>query len=141
MTAPKVRSRLLIAALLLLVLFLFYETTIRSWDLYRTLPIVDLPGHFLAGMAATALAYWVLKRRRTRSPHRAAIVVAFVVALAWEATELLQERVSPDPRWLRDVFWWDGFFDVVAAVVGSLVVFPLLRWLSGRFAILRPMDV
>jgi uncharacterized membrane protein YjdF len=141
MTAPNVRSRLLIAALLLWVVFLFHETTVRSWDLYRRLPIVDVPGHFLAGMATTALLYWILKRRRTRSPHRTAIIVAFLLALLWEATERLQEVVSPDPRWLRDVFWWDGFFDVVAAVVGSLVVFPLLRWLSGRLAIFRPMDV
>jgi uncharacterized membrane protein YjdF len=142
----NIRSRLLIAALLGAVVFLAWETSIRAWDLYRTAPLVDLPGHFLAGIASTALAFWYLQRRRSRrnrtdKPYVLAVIVSIVVALLWEAIETAQEVVSPDPAHLRDVFWWDGFWDVIASTVGAVVVFPLLRLLRKRFKAFQPMDV
>lgn len=148
-TAPRkdnIRSRLLIAALLGAVLFLGWETTVRSWDLYRTAPLVDIPGHFLAGVASSALGYWYFQRRRSRKnrtdkPYVLAVIVSLVVAFAWEAIEKAQEMVAPDPAHLRDVFWWDGFWDVVASTVGAIVVFPILRWLRTRVKAFKPMDV
>ncbi len=144
--APNIRSRLLIAGLLGAIVFLSWETVIRTWDLYRTAPIVDLPGHFLSGLATTALAYWFLLWLRTRrgltgKPHHGAILISLAVALAWEGIEGIQEMIAPDPAYLRDVFFWDGFFDVVAALAGSLVVFPLLRWLRGHSKAFGPIDV
>lgn len=144
--ATNIRSRLLIAGLLGAIIFLAWETLVRTWDLYRTAPIVDLPGHFLSGLAVTALAYWLLLWVRTRrgipgKPFGGAILVSFVVALAWEGVEGIQEVLAPDPAHLRDVFFWDGFFDVIAAMVGSFAVFPLLRWLRGHSKAFRPIDV
>ncbi len=144
---PKhLRSRVLIAALLGVVVFLSWETTVRTWDLYRTAPLVDIPGHFLAGMAATAISYWVLqrwrsRRNRTDRPYKLAVLASIVIALLWEAIEMVQEVVAPDPAHLRDVFWWDGFGDVVASTVGALVVFPLLRLLQRRVKAFKAMDV
>lgn len=142
----NIRSRLLIAGLVGAVVFLSWETVVRTWDLYRTAPHVDLPGHFLSGMAATALGYWFLvwmraRRGLTGKPYAGAIVISLIIALAWEGIEAIQEVVAPDPPHLRDVFWWDGFFDVVAAMAGSFVVFPLLRWFRKRWPAFRPMDV
>lgn len=144
--SSNIRSRLLIAALLGAVLFLSWETVVRTWDLYRTAPLVDLPGHFLAGVASTALAFWFFQRRRSRrnrtdKPYMLAILASIVVAFIWEAIEKVQEVVSPDPAYLRDVFWWDGFWDVVASTVGAVLVFPILRWLRNRFKAFQPMDV
>lgn len=141
MARENVRSRLLIAALLLWVAFLTYETAVRSWDLYRRAPNVDLPGHFLAGMATCALLYWLARRLGARAPQWRAVWWTLATALLWEATEAAQERFFPDVSWLRDYFWWDGFFDVIASTVGSFAVFPLLRWLRDRSAAFRPMDI
>lgn len=142
----NIRSRLLIAALLGAVVFLAWETAVRTWDLYRTAPLVDLPGHFLAGVASTALAYWFFQRRRSRAnrtdkPYVLAVLASIVIALLWEGIEKVQEVVAPDPAHLRDVFWWDGFTDVIASTVGAVLVFPILRWLRNRFQAFRPMDV
>lgn len=144
--APNIRSRLLIAALLCAVVFLTWETMVRTWDLYRTAPLVDLPGHFLAGCASSALAFWYVQRRRSRrnrteKPYGWAIGISIAIALLWELVEKVQEVVSPDPAYLRDVFWWDGFFDVVAGTAGAVLVFPILRWLRGRYRAFKPMDV
>lgn len=148
MTAPatNIRSRLLIAALLCAVVFLAWETIVRTWDLYRTAPLVDLPGHFLAGCATSALAYWYFQRRRSRrnrtdKPYAIAIWVSVAVAFIWEGIETVQEKLWPDPAYLRDVFWWDGFGDVVAATVGAVCIFPILRLLQRHFKAFRPMDV
>lgn len=147
-TAAKqnIRSRLLIAALLGAVIFLSWETVVRTWDLYRTAPLVDLPGHFLSGVAATALAYWYLQRRRSRrnrtdKPYMLSIMVSIAIAFLWEGIETVQEIVSPDPAHLRDYFWWDGFGDVVAGTLGSLAVFPILRLLRKHVKAFKPIDV
>jgi uncharacterized membrane protein YjdF len=142
----NIRSRLLIAALLGAVMFLSWETVVRTWDLYRTAPLVDLPGHFLAGIASTALAYWYLQRRRSKrnrtdKPYVLAVLASIAIALLWEAIEKVQEVVAPDPEYLRDVFWWDGFTDVIASTVGAVAVFPILRWLRNRYRAFQPMDV
>ncbi len=144
--ATNIRSRLLIAGLLCAVVFLGWETIVRTWDLYRRAPLVDLPGHFLAGCATTALAFWFFQRRRSRrnrtdKPYALAIWVSVAIALAWEGVETIQEILWPDPEHLRDVFWWDGFTDVIAATVGAACVFPILRWLRRHFKAFQPMDV
>lgn len=137
----NVHSRLLIASLMFGVIFLSYEVVLRSWDLYRTAPDVDLPGHFLSGMASCAFLYWLMRVLAATKPHRRAIALALAVALLWEAVEVVQEWIFPDPVWLHDYFWWDGFFDVVAALLGSFAAFPVLRWLRDRVVAFRPMDV
>ena len=128
------------------VVFLGWETIVRTWDLYRRAPLVDLPGHFLAGCATTALAFWFFQRRRSRrnrtdKPYALAIWVSVAIALAWEGVETIQEILWPDPEHLRDVFWWNGFTDVIAATVGAACVFPILRWLRRHFKAFQPMDV
>ncbi len=138
---PIVRARLLIAALLLWVVFLSWEVTIRTWDMYRRFPPVDLVSHFLAGLAMAALAYRFLLQRVVSHPHRWAFVATLLLSLAWEGVEMVQERFWPDPEHLRDVFLWDGVTDVLASLVGAVLVFPLLRLMRRRFPFFQPMDV
>lgn len=137
----NIHSRLLIAALLLGVAFLALEVVARIWDLYRRFPPVDLPLHLLAGMAVCAFGYWVALRRGYPHPRGWALGLTLVVALAWEGAELVQERLWPDPPWLEDVFLWDGFFDVLASLLGGILAFPFLRWLRRHFRAFAPLDV
>jgi len=139
--SPIVRARLLVAALLLCVIFLSWEVIIRTWDMYRRFPLVDLVAHFLAGMAMAALAYRWSLQRVTANPRREAVLVTAALALAWEGVELVQERLWPDPPWLQDVFLWDGVTDILASLVGAVLVFPLLRLARRTFPFFRPMDV
>lgn len=143
---PNIRSRLLIAALVGAVIFLAWETVIRTWDLYRVAPLVDIPGHLLSGMASSAFVYWVLqrwrsRRNRTDRPYVLAVVVSIGIALLWEASEMIGERIWLDPPHLRDRFWWDGFGDVVSATVGAVIVFPWLRFVKRHIKAFKEMDV
>jgi hypothetical protein len=52
-------NNLLFLSLFLFILFLVVEVTLRIWDLYRHIPMVDIPSHFFAGMAIACLTYWV----------------------------------------------------------------------------------
>lgn len=102
-------------------LFLVLEGCIRLFDWYRTAPWVDLPSHFLSGAAVTALVYRWLAKGPERSRRRRAMAGNLIVAFAWEGLEKLDEVFTPDPPHLRDVFFWDGFWDVVLALIGGLV--------------------
>lgn len=136
-----VRARLLVAALLLWVIFLSWEVTIRTWDMYRRFPPVDLVSHFLAGLAMASLAYrWALQHV-TPHPRRRAVLATGVLALAWEGVELVQEHFWPDPPHLQDVFFWDGVTDILASLVGAVLVFPLLRLMRRWLPFFQPMDV
>jgi len=138
----NVHSRLLIAALLLCIAFLILESVIRIWDLYRLFPLVDLPSHFLSGMAACTLGYWGAVRAGVARPGGWGVAFSLLVAFGWEGVEAIQEWLWPDDLpWLRDVFLWDGVGDVLAAFAGALLAFPLLRVLRGSFEVFKPLDV
>jgi hypothetical protein len=138
----NVHSRLLIAALLLCIVFLILESVIRIWDLYRVFPLVDVPSHFLSGMAACALGYWGAVQAGAARAKGWAISFSLAVAFAWEGIETLQEWLWPDELpWLRDVFFWDGTGDILAALAGAFLTFPFLRGLRRSFKFFRPLDV
>ncbi len=107
--------------------FMAVEGVIRTLDLYRTAPWVDLPSHFLSGAAVTAI---LCARLPDLSPGRRAgwaMIGNVVVALTWEAAEMIDEIFTPDPPHLQDFFFWDGFWDVNLALVGGLAILWILR--------------
>lgn len=111
------------------VAFVVFEGCIRLFGWYRTAPWVDVPSHFLSGAAVTGLIYLRVSGSAGRRQLRA-MTVNLAVALAWEGLEKLDEVFTPDPPHLRDVFFWDGFWDVVFALVGGLVWIQVARWSS-----------
>ena len=108
-------------------MFVTAEGAIRMLDLYRRAPWVDVPSHFLSGAAVTAAIFLYLTHHR--SPRRVwrSSVGNVAVALAWEAAEIFDEVITPDPPHLQDVFLWDGFWDVVSALAGGSVLLWALR--------------
>jgi hypothetical protein len=119
------------------VAFLLLEGCIRLFGWYRTVPWVDLPSHFLSGAAVTAVVYRRLSGSEASRRGRA-MVGNLIVALAWEGLEKLDEVFTPDPPHLRDIFFWDGFWDVVLALVGGVLwLWVAWRIRGGRSAVDR----
>lgn len=119
-------NNLLFLALLFFIIFLLVEITLRIWDLYKHIPIVDVPSHFFAGMAIACAAYWIYTLSTTVYKKTMAIVITIVTSLIWEALEIIQERLAPDPPYLKDVFFWDGFWDTIVAILGGFILLYII---------------
>lgn len=127
------RNRLFALSLSLLALFLFTESWIRELDLYRTFPSVDIPSHFIGGMATASTILWILSLTPIGERRILSIAFTFLVAVIWEIMETLQEMIIPDPPYLQDYFFWDGFWDIAVTVIGGVSVFGLLSFLDIKY--------
>jgi hypothetical protein len=123
---------LFIIALILLATFLFIEVVARSYELYRVFPDVDVISHFFAGMAISAGSFWVMSLNSIRRKKIASIICTFIVAVIWEILETLEETVIQNSVYLRDIFFWDGFFDIFFTVLGGIFVFAFLYIIKRR---------
>ena len=109
------------------ITFVAVESVIRLFDLYRTLSWVDVPSHFFAGAAVSAVVLRGLGSRSFAVRTKWALAANLGVSLLWEAVEWIDETITPDPPHLQDVFLWDGFWDIVAALLGGLVLIWVVR--------------
>ena len=117
---------LLSTALSLWVVALVIEVIIRTYDLYRIVPDVDVVSHLLAGVAMAASLFWLSDKLKFPHYRFAAIIGTVILSLLWELTEALQELFVYNPPYLLDFFIWDGFFDVIVAVAGA-AIFVFIR--------------
>jgi hypothetical protein len=115
------RQSLLSTALSLWVVALIIEVIIRTYDLYRIAPDVDVLSHLCAGVAMAATMFWLSDKIKFPHYRFAAIIGTIVFSLLWELTETLQELVIYNPPYLLDFFFWDGFFDVIVALLGAII--------------------
>ncbi len=113
------RQSLLSTALSLWVVALVIEVTIRTYDLYRITPNIDVLSHLCAGVAMAASLFWLSDKVKFRHYRIAAIFGTLIISLLWEIVEALQELVIYNPPYLMDFFFWDGFFDVIGALLGA----------------------
>ncbi|MBU2634518.1 MAG: hypothetical protein KJ674_04715 [Nanoarchaeota archaeon] len=119
-----------IVALIIFIFFLLIEVTLRIYDLYFYFPEVDIPSHFFAGMAILSGVYWVLSLVRIKKIKVFSVFYTLLVAIFWEILETLQELIIENPPHLVDIFFWDGFFDIIITVIGgafTLIFFYILR--------------
>ena len=112
--------------LLFWVIALVVEVTIRTYDLYRIAPDVDILSHLLAGVAMAAGLFWLSDKWKFPHYRFAAIFGTIIISLLWELVESLQELLITNPTYLLDFFIWDGFFDVIVATAGA-IIFVLIR--------------
>jgi len=101
------------------ILFLVYEVFIRAFDLYGPIPEVDIMGHFLAGIALGATFFWIGKKKKISWRNWFVVLGSVVISLLWEAAEMIEDRLIPNPEHLIDVFFWDGVSDVIIALIGT----------------------
>jgi len=111
----------LITALFLWVVFLSWEVFVRTYDLYRPFPFVDVPGHFLAGLAIASSFFWVTRHYEIPRPAWSIGIATLLGSLAWELVEEVQEYFITNPPHLIDIFLWDGVADVSITLVGAVV--------------------
>lgn len=135
-------NNLLFLSLFLFILFLIVEVILRIWDLYRHVPMVDVPSHFFAGMAVACLTYWIYSLAPTKHKNLLAIVVTIIISLIWEFLEIIQERLTPDPPYLTDYFFWDGFWDIIVAIGGGLfLLYIILPFLKKKTSFFNNIDI
>ena len=111
---------LFIAACFFLIVFLLAEITIRIFNLYKDMPVVDVPSHIFAGMAIGSGIYWITTLTKIKRKNLAALLFALLFAFFWEILETLQELVMYNPPYLVDLFFWDGVGDIVATFFGAV---------------------
>jgi hypothetical protein len=132
---------LFIVAMILLVTFLFIEVVIRSYDLYHDMPDVDVLSHFFAGMAISAGAFWVMSLNRIRRKKIASVLITFAAAIAWEILETLEDLIVLNPTPLKDIFFWDGFFDIIFTVAGGIFLFIFLHIIQRKTSLLVDLKI
>lgn len=133
-------NSLFICALVSWIWFLLFELFLRIYSLYRQAPLVDVPSHLFAGIAIFASAIWYFSLTSVWNKRFYSLVVVAAVAVGWEIFEKLQELVVYNPPHLVDVFFWDGFADIIVTFLGGLVGLGLLllakkagTWIDTEF--------
>ena len=129
---------MIILGLFLAVVFISFELFLRIHDLYRVAYWVDVPSHLFGGMAVASLALMTLDLTKFRLRKTYSFFTVFFVSIMWEILETIDDYITPDqPLYLKDYFFWDGFFDIIFTLVGGitfLVIFNvyLEKKLGGK---------
>lgn len=135
-------SNLLFLSLFLFILFLVVEVTLRIWDLYKHIPMVDVPSHFFAGMAVGCLTYWIYLMTPAKHKNLMALFITIIISLIWELLEIVQEKLLPDPPHLSDFFFWDGVWDTVVAIIGAtILLYVILPYLRKKTSFFKKIDI
>jgi hypothetical protein len=123
---PCSNNHLLVITLVFVAVFLLGELVLRIYDLYRHEPLVDVPSHFFAGIAICLAALHVMTLTSSRWRKRASVLITLAAAVFWEILETLEELVVENPPYLRDIFFWDGFWDIIVTTLGGLFALVIL---------------
>jgi hypothetical protein len=134
-------TNLFILGLLLLIAFLFVELNIRMFNLYESAPWVDIPSHFLAGIAIGTIALWVISLTLVKRKKRDAVFYTFIVGAIWEILESFEDYFIYNPPWLKDYFFWDGFWDIIVTTAGGLAAMSFIVMLKKKTHFLHGIKV
>lgn len=110
-----------------IIAFLIVEVVSRIYNLYLSFPPIDIITHFLAGIAFFYFFYFIANLLHDKFKKRLSYLFTFIGAIIWELVETIEELVIENPLHLRDIFFWDGFFDVFFTLFGGIVALLLLK--------------
>ena len=103
-----------------LIIWLIIELFIaRLNGLYESFPQIDIFSHLFFGIA---FAYFTLYQK-TKNPFLWLLIVSF----AWELIEMLHDKIIPQPQYLLDYFFWDGFIDIVIHIIAFIIVYNIIE--------------
>lgn len=125
-------NNLFISGLIFFIIFLLVELWARIYDLYNYWPSIDIPSHFFAGIATGTILLWIVSLSGVYRKKTFVLSFTLIVAGIWELLETLEEKITPFtvPPYLRDYFFWDGFWDIILTFLGgvaSLFIISLLK--------------
>ncbi|MBU1201868.1 MAG: hypothetical protein KJ583_07570 [Nanoarchaeota archaeon] len=126
------RSELLIITLFTFIIFLVLEDITRTYNLFYYFPPIDIPLHLLSGVATTIGFFWLLSFSKRRNKKTFAFIYTCIVAILWEIIETVQELFIQNIDYLKDFFFWDGFFDIVFMIVGGVIGIIILKLLKEK---------
>jgi len=122
-------SRLLTFAMFFTILWLLLELVARIYDFYRIIPWIDIPSHILAGIALAAFLTWFIYQSNIKRKNLLVILWVIAVSTVFEIGEILEEKIFPNqPLHLQDIFFWDGFWDIIMAIIGGLIFLALFKY-------------
>ncbi|PLW80112.1 hypothetical protein C0585_04320 [Candidatus Woesearchaeota archaeon] len=115
-----------ILASISIIIFLSIELISRIRDWYRIFPYIDIFTHLLAGISLFFVAFWIGTVLKDKHKHKLAFFFVVASSIIWEIMETLEEMIVPNPPHLKDIFFWDGFFDIIFAIIGGFIAFSFI---------------
>ncbi|MBW2996582.1 hypothetical protein KY332_04765 [Candidatus Woesearchaeota archaeon] len=134
-------NNLFITALLSIIVFLLVEVGARSYNLYNTIPNIDIPTHFFGGIALFIGILWIVSLSQVKYKRLAALVYTLAGAITWEIIETLEELVIYNPPYLRDIFFWDGVGDIIITMLGGIFGMFIIYLIKNKTHILHEVEI
>ena len=128
--------RLATITLVTIVCAFILDASARLLFWYETYPNIDIAIHFGWGVGMS-LVLFLFSKLRTRDVFE----IMIIGNLLFEFGEMWQDKILPQPAYMKDVFFWDGFFDIVVGLIGvgiGWIIFrrslnqPILPWQLGE---------
>lgn len=114
-------------SLMSFIAFLIVELTIRIFNLYKILPIVDIIAHIFAGIAMALIILWLLSIAKYTKLELLAFFWTVVGTFIWEALEELEDLLFYNPPHLVDFFIWDVVVDVIITILAGGVTLLIVK--------------
>lgn len=120
--------KLLTFALFLVIFWFFFELELRIYDLYRIAYWVDIPGHFIAGIVVASIFIWLSYQLGIKKKNFFTLAGVLVFSILFEIGEMAEEWIFLNPPHLRDVFIWDGFWDIIVNLISAGIFLILFKY-------------
>jgi len=130
------RNNLLLLALLSVIVFLAIELFSRIYELYKYYPPIDIPTHIFGGIALATLLFYIIFTTSIKNKIKFTLLLTFIGACIWEVFESLEELIVSNffeiPEYLHDVFFWDGFADIIITSLGGIIAILLINHIKNK---------
>ncbi len=103
-------------ALLALGAFFCLEWLARSFNIYKHFSLIDIPLHFLGGIAIATILMLIYNKKT-----KFILWFTLIFGILFEVVEMSYDYLFPamNPTWLMDVFFWDGVTDILVKLFGA----------------------
>jgi len=117
-----------------LVVFLFaaiLDGTARAIGWYATHTVIDVPIHFAWSMALAIILFLYFEL-----DARDVFEVMIIGNILFEVGEMIHDKIIPQPPHHIDIFFWDGFSDILIGMIGVTV-----GWIIFQHTIKQPLTL
>ena len=104
-----------------------FEVIVRANDWYRVYPNVDIITHF-SWFFSSLLILYVYTELKALDIFE----IVLVGHIVWEIGEMLVDKILPQAPHMIDVFFWDGFFDIINGVTGAAVAWGVIMYVQYK---------